>query len=201
MSTRTKRTLILFSLFITALCAVSCIVSVQLFLNGCLWWECAPARSFRIVDWEIPSRLLPSQTQSSHIEYDRNGQGTKGSASQGLYLDGGKGTAIYIIDRYASIDEARRSYEKSRQSFFIDRVTGISWFKPQEITYVSPSADEFFVSCGTLMPNDFRCGMIARYQEYILFFNATIGGTMTYGDFQDIVVYLDEQITNHLYQR
>lgn len=204
--TTTKRIAIIASTLIIALCALGCIVSFQLFWNGCLWWECAPARYFDVLDLELPRRLFPEQANYNSIYLDDDDDlETLRSSGQTIYWDNGNGLAIYIVDKYASNKNASRNFERTQKSFFsahTDFVSPIPWSTPGELTYISPLADEFFLACGmVLTKDDYRCGVIARYQEFVLFFNATISEMMSYDDFQKIVIFMDEQISNHFYQK
>jgi hypothetical protein len=201
--TKSKRITITTSIFIIALCLIGCIVSVQLFIEGCLWWECAPNRSFDVLDLELPSNLFPVNAIYNTIHLgDDDDPETKRSSGQTIYWDNGNGLAIYIVDMYASNKNSSRNFERTKNSFFSDRGDSkILWSKPDELTYISPWVDIFFVACGTLIGNDYRCGVVAQYQEFVLFFNATISERMTYQDFQKIIIYMDEQMSNYLYKK
>ena len=199
----TKRLTITVSIFVIALCLISCVISAQLFLGGCLWWECAPNRSFDVIDLELPANLFPINAIYNifYLDSDDNLE-TVQSGGQTIYWDNGNGLAIYIVDMYATSRNSSRNFESIKNSFFSDRGNSkILWSKPDELTYISPLADNFFVACGTLIGKDYRCGVVAQYQEFVLFFNTTISERMTYQDFQKIVICMDEQISNYLYKK
>ncbi|MCC6605139.1 MAG: hypothetical protein IT327_18170 [Anaerolineae bacterium] len=197
-----KRNAIIFNLSLVGLCILSCVLFAQLFFNGCIWWECAPARSFDVLDLELPSHLFPDKAiyNSIHLDDDDNPK-TLRSSGQTIYWDGRKGLAIYIVDRYATSKNALQNFERTKVSFFSNWNNSILWYKPEELTYVSPLADNFFWGCGYITRSDYRCGMVAQYQEFLLFFNATISEKMSYADFQGIVTFIDENISDHLYHR
>ena len=200
--TTAKRNTIILSLSIVTLCLIGCIVSAQLSLNGCLWWDCAPNRSFDVLDLELPSSLFPSNAIYNQIYEDSDDNPeTLRSSGQTIYWDSGSGLAIYIVDIYATNGNSLRNFERTKKSFFSDRNTKILWSKPEELTYVSPLADNFFMGCGKIIRNDYRCGVIAQYQEFVLFFNSTISEKLSYDDFQKIVIFMDEQISNYLYKK
>ena len=198
----TKRNTLIVTVSLITFCIICCVVSVQLFLNGCIWWECASPRSFDVLDLELPSNLFPNKADYNSIYLvDDDNPETLRSSGQTIYWDNGNGLAIYIVDMYATSKNSLRDFERTKKSFFSDRNTKILWDKPKELSYTGPLADNFFMGCGVLIRNDYRCGVVAQYQEFVLFFNTTISEKMSYDDFQIIVIYMDEQISNYLYKR
>jgi hypothetical protein len=194
---------IIASILVISLCLTSCIVSGQLLWAGCIWWECAPSRSFDVLDLGLSADLFPANAVEHPIHLsDDDDPTTRRSSFQSFYWDGGNAIAIYSVDTYASNRSAQKNFELHKNSFFSDwGDTKILWSRPEELTYTSPLADNFFVACGTLIRNDYRCAMIARYQEFVVFSNATISEDMTYEDFQTIVIEIDEKISEYLYKK
>ena len=80
----------------------------------------------------------------------------------------------------------------------IDTTTGVAWMVPDNLTFSSATADEFYVACG-YWSNRYRCKWISRYQEYVIFLNADINQQMTFLNFEDVLYYLDEQISERLF--
>jgi hypothetical protein len=190
------------SLIAIGICLLSCVVAGQLIWNGCIWWECPPSRSFDVLDLGLPSDLFPIKAipQPIHLS-DDDDPTTRRSSFQSFSWDNGNGMAIYSVDTYASNRSAAKNFELHKNSFFSDwGEANIVWSQPEELTYISPLADEFFVACGTLILNDYRCGIIARYEEFVVFFNETIYEDVSYEDFQSIVIFIDEQISGRLYK-
>lgn len=77
-----------------------------------------------------------------------------------------------------------------------DKINNL-WARPNEIAFSSATANEIFIACGDWSGR--RCGMLARYEEHVVFFNATMDDKMTYSMFEEIAIYLDDQISNRLY--
>ncbi len=188
-----------------ALC-VTLYVSVDIFLGGCLWWECAPDRSFDVLDLGLPLNLFPVNTVYSPIYLrDDDDPETYRSGDQTFRWGNGYGGGIYIVDTYSSTRNASARFASGKKSFFKNwGDTEIHWSKPEELTYVSPFADEFFIACGRMgkeFGSTIRCGVIAQYQEFVVFFNADLVDGMSYQEFQNIVIYMDEQISSYLYKK
>jgi hypothetical protein len=40
-----------------------CLISYQLVVNNCLWWNCAPDRDFTVYDLNLPDELFPPNAQ------------------------------------------------------------------------------------------------------------------------------------------
>jgi len=78
-----------------------------------------------------------------------------------------------------------------------DDETKKAWARPKELTYSNSMADEMQVACGIWIVR--RCGVVARYQEYVISFDATMDQEMGYAEFEKIVIYIDEQISSRLY--
>jgi len=45
-----------------------CVYANQVMVKGCLWWECAPARSFDVTDLGLTSDLFPDNAKYQPIE-------------------------------------------------------------------------------------------------------------------------------------
>lgn len=113
-----------------------------------------------------------------------------------MFWDNGNGIAGYDIYRYPTIKKASMQYERIL-GHMVDDGTEDPWTRPNELTFSSSTADETFVGCGNWIGR--RCGMLARYQEYVIFFNAVMDEKMSYSEFEKIVIYLNEQISSRLY--
>ncbi|HRJ75882.1 MAG TPA: hypothetical protein PLX90_07790, partial [Anaerolineales bacterium] len=183
------------SLILVSAC---CLFNLNLrrFLLGCYWQECAPQRNFHVRDWKIPVNFFPEEVKVTEMMIPSEGSGEIERGSQNAFWDNGNGASLYSIDRYATIKRASEKYE-NRLDDMVDDVTNKVWVTPSEITFSSLTADEAFIACGTWIK--YGCGMLARYQEYVIFFNTIIDEEMTYSDFEKIAIYLDEQITSRLY--
>jgi hypothetical protein len=72
---------------------------------------------------------------------------------------------------------------------------------PPDVRESIPSADAFFVKCGILRSNKTDCVLIAKYQEFTVYFSATISKKMTIQDFENVVAFIDEQMASRLYAK
>jgi hypothetical protein len=179
-------------------CVTSSVVAGQLLFKGCLWWNCAPPRSFDVMDLGLPPTLFPANSQYNPIQHNRDdNMEILNSGAQTIYWENGSGLGIYLVDRYATSENAKKEYDRTKNWFFRNGDTKIQWDK-YVLLYKSSRADEFYSACGILEADDYRCGMVARYQEFLVFFNTTITDEMTYTDFQNIMVYIDEQMIRYL---
>ena len=178
---------------------ISCICSIsftQYLLKGCFWWECVPERDFRVLDWEIPISLFPEGAFTDHLTIPTdNDFGEIEGGFQDIYLD--YRIAYYDIHRFPRVKEAISRFEHDKKDM-VDRDTGKVWEVPDNLTFSSETADDLYIACG-YWSEIYRCKMTARYQEYVLFFNADINDKMTFANFEKILFYLDEQMSSRLY--
>lgn len=172
-----------------------CIVLSQTFLRGCLWWECAPERSFHVRDWELPASLFPQGALIEHISASSEGLGEKERGSQSiLWPYGGAG---YSIKRFASNRQAISNYEFQINQM-ADYDTGMPWAEPAQISFHSITADDVHIACGNGLQGT-ECGFTGRYQEYVIYYSSSIDDRMAYKDFEKVLMYIDEQISLRLY--
>jgi hypothetical protein len=178
-------------------CLISCIVAGQLFFRRCLWWNCAPTRNFDVLNLGLPSSFFPTDSQYNPIYYDSDDNlETITSGIQPIYWESGGGG--YFVNRYATFANAKKEYKFTRGWFFENGNSKAQW-NEYVLTYKSSFADEFYSACGVLVANDYRCGMVAQYQEFYVFFNTTISEEMTYKDFESVVTFIDQQMGKYLY--
>lgn len=179
---------------------LACLVGVTFLLHwivrGCLWWECAPKRAFTVLDLELPSDLFPADAIINSLHPLSEGEGTLENGLKSVYWDQGAGIAIYGVLRYPSASRAIVVASEMRD-LFVDQASNQPWERPSKVSITSPKADEFYVVCGNWTYN-YRCGLVARYEEHVVRFNAVIDSKMTYEAFERIVIFIDEQMADHL---
>jgi hypothetical protein len=183
-------------ILIFASIACFCNIDVRKLSLGCYWQQCAPERDFHVRDWEIPVAFFSSDAKVSGMMIPSEGAGEIERGSQNIVWNNGDGSAIYHIHRYPTESKAINEYDRVHRGM-VDDGTKIPWSYPEVFNFTSSSADEIFIGCGTWTEK--RCGMLARYQEYVIYFHASIDEKMSYSDFEEIMIYLDEQITVRLY--
>jgi hypothetical protein len=189
-----KSSFIVASILVVIFLAVCCLFAGQLVLNRCLWWDCAPERNFHVLDWEVPSNLLPEGAINDHLSIPSEGIGEIESGGQTIYFE--NGIAVYVIYRFPQVKDAISHFEHYKRGM-VDPGTGEAWDVPNELSFSTRSADDVYYACGYSL--EYRCEMAAQYQEYTLYFGTTINDKMTYDVFENVIIYLDEQISNRLY--
>lgn len=179
-------------------CLATCATLFQVVIYGCLLWDCAPPRSFRVLDLDLPTDLFPHGAIINSLHPLSEGEGTTDNGIKSVYWGVGAGRAIYIVSRFPSARQAAEKFPLEKRSFS-DSESKRPWQQPPALTFVSPKADEFFLGCGYW--SEYHCGMVARYAEYVVHFNAIIDSDMTHEGFEKIVAFIDNQISNRLYPR
>jgi hypothetical protein len=194
-----NRSLIAIIVAVVLLCATCILFMGQYLSNGCFWWECAPERDFHVSDWEIPLSLFPKGSTTDHLNIPTdNNFGEIEGIFQEIHLDLNYRIAYYDIYRFPRVKNAILQFEHNKKDM-IDRDTGEIWKEPDNLHFSSTTADNSYVACG-YWSQQYRCKMTAQYQEYIIFFNANINEQMTFEHFEKVIIYLDEQISKHLYE-
>jgi hypothetical protein len=183
----------LFSFFL--IIVFLCILTTQIFLQGCIWWECVPERYFHVHELGLPESLFPDGALIEPISASSEGNGEIERGSQSFFWT--YGSAGYWIKRYPSIRKAMSEYE-----FVVNHMTDFRtkkpWTKPENITFYSTTADNINIACGQGVQGR-NCGFAGRYQEYVIYFSSNIDERMTFEDFEKILVYIDKQISYRLY--
>jgi hypothetical protein len=170
----------------------------QFIRDGCLLWECPPARSFRISELELPSTLFPTGAIINHMYPLSDDFGPLEDGSQSIYWDR-NGDAGYTIYRYPTIRNATKYFDLNKH-LFVNSDTREEWKPPVDLTFSSTTADVVYIGCGSWSEKSGKiCAMVAQYQEYVVVFDATINAKMEFAQFEKILFYIDEQISNHLY--
>lgn len=180
-----------------ALSLFLCSLLVQMLFQGCAWWECPPSRLFKVLDLGLPADIFPTGATYNTIHPLSEGEGARETGSQVVYWNQGDGRGIYIIRRFSTINEASQSFTHE-ENFFTDPSTGAPWKTSPTFHFTSVIADEFYMGCK--MGSEPRCGMAARYKEYVVSFNAVIDSKMTEQKFENIVIFIDSLFSQHLYQ-
>lgn len=184
--TRVIATIILGSAFVCGL------VTYLLILESCLFLNCVKERSFNALDLEIPSDLFPSEATVTGIHRPSESQGAFESASMSFYWQSGNSLAGYHVWRFRKEKEASRA--------FLAESGGSLYDGKSDDFYHSSMADEFAVGCGIRWGFGYRCNMAARYQEYVVNFRSVIDQEMTHEMFNEVIIYIDEQMAHYLYK-
>lgn len=174
------------SIFLFAAIIFSCAIATQLFVNYCLWWNCAPSREIVILeDLNIPNYLWPQG--SSHGPLNRPSDifpATEAGITSTYWLEGKVTT--YWVRRFPTVDKAKEIYANNlinhTQDYRLDLTIDA------EII-----ADEQFSGCGiSSLSGRFHCKILLRYQEYIVSLTSSTDLTFGIADMIDIVKYVDD---------
>jgi hypothetical protein len=192
-----NRSLIAIIVTVVLLCTTCTLFTGQYLSNGCFWWECAPERDFHVLDLEIPISLFPEGASTDHLTIPAdNTFGEIEGGYQSVYM--GYRIAYYDIYRFPRVKEAISRFDRDKKSM-VNRETDEAWEVPNNLTFSSATADDLYIACG-YWSIVYRCKMTARYQEYVIFFNADINDQMTFANFEKVITYIDKQVSNRLYQ-
>lgn len=184
------------ALILILLCFIIPVFAIQITLNGCLWWMCAPERDFQIADLELPADLFPVGTIVNHIHPLSDNFGSVEDGTQSIYWKNGNGNAGYTVYRYSTKGVAEEYFDYQKR-IFTDSESHESWKPPDVLSFSSETADAVYIACGDWSRRN--CGMAARYQEYIVTFISVIDSDMTFSEFEKILFYIDKQISDLLY--
>lgn len=194
---KTCTTWIISSLFLF-LCIFVCASASQFILHKCFWWECAPQRNFRISSLELLANLFPEESIVNHVYPLSDEHATIEDGSQSIFWDNGSGGAGYTIYRYPTEKEAAEQFEWDKVHLFVNPETKEAWKPPANLVFSSSTANSVYVACGYRITKD--CRMVERYQEYVVFFSASMDSKMTFSGFEKILTYIDKQISGKIYQ-
>lgn len=164
----------------------------QLVFKGCLLWICPPPRSFTVFDLGLPIDFFPEDALVNEIHPSSESFGALESGNMTVYWQGGKGLAVHNIWHFST--EARAS-----DFFEALRTQGGSFPEHNALNFRSQIADDYTIGCGNSQFGGYRCNLYARYEEFTLSFNAVIDNEMAIEKFEQIVMYIDEQMGLHLY--
>ncbi len=184
---------------ILALLSVSicCFSSWQRIERGCFWWKCPPHRNFSVLDWEVPDYLFPEDSIIGNVTLPSEGRPYIEEGNQDVWIGNNGAGAIYIVYRFPTFKKSVSDFKRLNQRMY-DPGSGERWQTPDDINFHSATADEQYIACGLFFDTN-RCKAVIRYQEYVIFFNSDITDEMTFARYEEVLFYLDEQISSRLY--
>ena len=171
-------------------------VPYQLFTKNCVLWNCPPKRDFTIFDLDIPSHFYPKGSEIIALVPDRSPaieQALGGARWKG-------GTALYLPKKFGTNNLASKWFNNQIKLDLLKQNPDLS----EEISvknilnFQSGFADESLTKCGYIQ-NDFSCAYFSRYQEYYIYFNASIDEEkMSAENFINVLEYIDSMMMNLL---
>jgi len=173
-----------------------CALPVQLLINNCFWWECAPERDFTIYDLNIPDKFFPPTATINPLHPDRQDVSVEEAITTNYWENG---RAIYSVLRFSTVSKAKKWYHFEMESFsFPEQLENPEKYS-EILGYKSIVADDYATICGYIGSN-FHCVYGARYQEFYIFFNGSIGdGGMSVMDFIGVLSFIDAKMQKLLY--
>lgn len=166
------------------------IAGVYQLFRGCWGISCPPTRNFTVLDLGIPTTFFPEKAIINDLHTPSELDVAKESAIMAIYWDNGQGLAVYNIWRFRSVHRA--------SSFFDALSSRDPYPRHGNLLYESKLSREFHLGCGVSEFGGYRCELLARYEEFVLSFNATIAEKMTIEQFEEIVVFIDNQMGQYL---
>jgi len=123
--------------------------------------------------------------------------GTKSveSVEESFYAHGG--SAGERIRRFRTAQSAAEEFERQTRLVFRDGEFNTPWMTPQELSYESQVADQFYCACSVYESQPWwpRCACIAQYDVYFVHVSAPmLPGLMTYADLEQILESIDEKM-------
>lgn len=115
-----------------------------------------------------------------------------------LYFEAPSGTAHETISHFLYLSESEELFERQLSTEFVVGEYGARWVAPEELTYQSFVADEFYYRC-SLDECAPMCRMLGRYERYIVRFNVRMSPDfMTYQNFEYTLQAIDAQMAHYL---
>lgn len=188
-----------FIVFVTII-LVSCNACYQLAFRKCLWWNCAPERTFSLFELELPPELFPLEVVIDTLSPLSENSGALEAINATNYWNSRESLAIYNISKFGTEQQANRRFDLFLDKFFIDN-SGFPLRQHPEITFQSDIAYEYYVACGDIEVNyqiAYRCRLAAQYEEIVIWFNSDIDEVMTIQNYQEIIIFIDQRMESLL---
>lgn len=157
-----------------------------------------PVTSLLLVATDYPARLSPEAGEISSPVLDH--------VPESAWVDVGYAgqLATSTVDRRQSTALARRTFpSEKRRWFHTSEKSGYGpWERPQDLTYQSQVADEYYAACGPVL-RKYRCRMVARYEEYLVELFADVSetgpdGGLTVDEFNGLLPVIDQRMADCL---
>jgi hypothetical protein len=167
--------------------------SFQLLFKRCLFWTCAPDRNFSVLDLGIPSGFFPEGSQVGQMDYPSELDGAVENGHMDVFWQQGKGAAHYTIWRFGTERQAITFFKRVAR---MEQEFGLT--PCSDFTNLSLTTSEHLLTCGWHKFGGYRADLNARYDEYVVAFNATIDDEMSLEQFEQVVVFIDNQMKQNL---
>lgn len=111
--------------------------------------------------------------------------------------------ASQLINQWDDVAQARAKYARESDYLYInDQRLKSPWVTPQQIEFSKSHASEYKVACADLegiAKPKYRCQLVARYDDYIVWFDADIDpADMSLDHYKNIIYDIDKRFTQCL---
>ena len=135
----------------------------------------APPRPFTTESMLMDATLFPPGWSNQPISPTADSHGALEHPSRDM---SGDGVVVHEIYRYEFVRSAQREYKRQLDVWYPGTHFYGAWEEKPELTTLMDFADEAYVACASyIAPNTegaSRCGMLARYGEFVVRFSAQI---------------------------
>ena len=182
-------------LIILALTFLSCSLTYQLVIKGCIWWTCAPERNFEMTVLELPITYFAGGSDVRPLDDSIRGEIYGDEYSQ--WVGWKTGRAYFEVVEYVSINKASKAFQ--RKKVLNDFTSELDSLEKYEgvLSFYPSKADAYSIECGYELESR-RCIYQARYEEYYIYFSSTINARMPPDRYLMIITNMDQQITTLL---
>lgn len=188
--------------------ALGVVLLVIVAVRNCYILKVPPARDCPIESLLIDESAFPAGT--AHAGDILSPLARASWESAGCTFSIPTGIANHDVYRYRAAEGAAREFARRRELEFVTRDAGPDqsieslgrrsgpWETPEELSDQSPIADQYYVACG-MQGRIPMCKMIARYEEYYVFFNVhQYEGEPTYAEIGAVLRAIDERMAQCL---
>jgi hypothetical protein len=119
--TMTRRNVVI-SIIALFACLATCATLFQVVIYGCLLWDCALQRSFRVLVLDVPADLFPQGAIVNSLYPLSEGEGTTENGLKAVYWNEGSGLAVYEVLRFPSARQAAEIFPLDKEGLCRFRV-------------------------------------------------------------------------------
>lgn len=159
---------------------------------ACLPCQQAPERDFTTESLLMDKSMFPEGWENGWLSPTADSHGAFEHFSIDV-LGGRGGVAVHEIYRYECVNNARREYKRQLDVWFPRTPLYDEWRPREDLKASLAFADEAYVACANrgwpLEEKIMNCGMLARYQEYVVRFSTQV--VPPYLTFEDLARILE----------
>ena len=167
-------------------------------LTACSWGPKAPERGFALEELLIEVSDLPAGWREEsppapplHVD----GEIIASDSIRVIFLasESPRESVGHRIYRFRYTNAAHKEYRKQLGIRFNDPARTL----PEALPYQSDVAESFILACGDIGGGE-SCHFMGVYQEFLVFLDVVMRGSMNYTDLEQIVETIDHKMARHL---